>query len=93
MSKENTAPDLKMINGSAHLAGSHLLQYIERIEKLNEDAEAIAADVKEVYTEAKMSGFDKKYVKEIVKLRKLDRDQLLEQDELLRIYREAAGLL
>lgn len=93
MSNDKQAPELKMINGSAHLDGSHLLQYIERIEKLNEDAEAIASDIKEVYTEAKMSGFDKKYVKEIVKLRKLDPDQLSEQDELLRMYREAAGLL
>lgn len=87
------APELKMINASAHLDGTCLLQFVQRIEKLNEDAEAIAADIKEVYTEAKMSGFDKKYVKEIIKLRKLDPDELNEQDELLRMYREAAGLL
>lgn len=89
----NQAPELKMINASANLDGTHLLSFIQRIEKLNEDAEAIAADIKEVYTEAKMSGFDKKYVKEIIKLRKLDPDELSEQDELLRMYRQAAGLM
>lgn len=90
---ENQAPELKMINASANLDGTHLLSFVQRIEKLNEDAEAIAADIKEVYTEAKMSGFDKKYVKEIIKLRKLDPDELSEQDELLRMYRQAAGLM
>lgn len=89
----NQAPELKMINASANLDGTHLLSFVQRIEKLNEDAEAIAADIKEVYTEAKMSGFDKKYVKEIIKLRKLDPDELSEQDELLRMYRQAAGLI
>lgn len=85
-------PELKMINASATLDGTHLLQYIERIEKLNEDLEAIQADIKEVYTEAKMSGFDKKYMKELIKLRKLDPDELDEQDTLLEMYRKAAGL-
>lgn len=89
----NQAPELKMINASANLDGTHLLSFVQRIEKLNEDAEAIATDIKEVYTEAKMSGFDKKYVKEIIKLRKLDPDELSEQDELLRMYRQAAGLM
>lgn len=89
---ENQAPELKMINASAHLDGTHLLSYIQRIEKLNEDAAAIAADIKEIYSEAKSDGFDKKYIKELIKLRKLDPDELGEQDELLRMYREAAGL-
>lgn len=89
----NQAPELKMINASANLDGTHLLSFIQRIEKLNEDAEAIAADIKEIFTEAKMYGFDKKYIKEIIKLRKLDPDELSEQDELLRMYRQAAGLI
>lgn len=88
----NQAPELKMINASAHLDGTHLLSYIQRIEKLMEDADNVASDIKEIYTEAKMSGFDKKYIKEVIKLRKLDADELSERDEVLRMYREAAGL-
>ena len=69
-----------------------LLSFVQRIEKLNEDKAAIEADLKEVLDEAKSVGFDKKYVKEIVKLRKLDPDELDEQDELMVMYRRAAGL-
>lgn len=86
------APDLVMTNPTSGLDGQQLLAFVSRIEKLNEDAEAIAADLKEVYNEAKSAGFDKKYVREIVKLRKLDQDELYEQDELVKMYREAAGL-
>lgn len=89
---ENTAPELKMVNATVGLDGTHLLSYIERIERLNQEVEDIQADIKEIYTEAKMSGFDKKYVKELIKLRKLDPDELSEQDELLAMYRKAAGI-
>ena len=86
------APDLVMINPTAGLDSQQLLSFVQRIEKLNEDKAAIEADLKEVLDEAKSVGFDKKYVKEIVKLRKLDSDELDEQDELMKMYREAAGL-
>lgn len=89
---ENKAPDLVMTNPTSGLDGQQLMAFVSRIEKLNEDAEAIAADLKEVYNKAKSAGFDKKYVREIVKLRKLDQDELYEQDELVKMYREAAGL-
>ena len=65
---------------------------IQRIEKLNEDAEQVAADIKTVYDEAKSAGFDVKYVKKMVALRKLDPDQLDEADELTQMYRTAIGL-
>lgn len=86
------APDLVMTNPTAGLDSQQLLSFVQRIEKLNEDKAAIEADLKEVLDEAKSVGFDKKYVKEIVKLRKLDSDELDEQDELMKMYREAAGL-
>ena len=86
------APDLVMVNPTAGLDGTHLLSYIQRIEKLMKDADDIAADIKDIYQEAKMSGFDKKYIRELIKLRKLDPDELTEQDELIAMYRQAAGL-
>lgn len=88
----NEAPDLVMTNPTAGLDSQQLLSFVQRIEKLNEDKAAIEADLKEVLDEAKSVGFDKKYVKEIVKLRKLDPDELDEQDELMVMYRRAAGL-
>lgn len=69
-----------------------LLSLVERIEKLNADAEAIAADVKDVYHEAKMQGFDTKAIKKCVALRKKDADVLTQEDEILTLYRNALGL-
>jgi uncharacterized protein (UPF0335 family) len=69
-----------------------LISIIERIEKLNEEAAALAADVKEIYTEAKSSGYDPKYIRQMVRLRKMDPDELDESDELTKMYRNALGL-
>lgn len=79
-----------MSNGQ--LDGAQLLSIIERIEKLNEDAANIAADVKEIYSEAKSAGYDPKYIKQMIKLRKMDRDELDETDEVTKMYRKALGL-
>lgn len=72
--------------------GSQLLSIVERIERLNEDAAAVASDIKEVYAEAKSAGFDPKYIKKMVDLRKLDPDELNEADELMKMYRDALGI-
>lgn len=72
--------------------GNQLLSIIERIERLNEDAASIDADIKEIYSEAKSAGYDPKYIKKIIALRKLDPDELDEQDELMQMYRNAMGL-
>ena len=69
-----------------------LISIIERIEKLNEDAEAIACDIKNVYADAKSFGLDPKYIKKIVALRKKDPDEIDEEDELLAMYRNAVGI-
>lgn len=69
-----------------------LMTIIERIEKLNEDTANIAADIKEIYSEAKSAGFDPKYIRQMIRLRKLDPDELDEQDELIKMYRGALGI-
>lgn len=86
------APDLVMTNPTAGLDNQQLLSFVQRIEKLNEDKAAIAADIKKIFNEVKSAGFDKKYIREIIKLRKLDPDELDEADELMQMYRRAAGL-
>ena len=50
------------------------------------------ADIKDVYAEAKASGFEPKIMRQIVRLRSMDRDLLSEQDALLDTYRDALGL-
>ena len=70
-----------------------LRNFIERIERLEEDKAAILTDIREVYSAAKASGFDPKIMRQIVKMRAMDSTELSERDELLKIYREAVGLL
>lgn len=69
-----------------------LLSIVQRIEKLNEDAAQIAADIKETYKEALAQGFDVKAIKKCVALRKKDKDVLTEEDEILKIYRKILGI-
>ena len=70
-----------------------LRQYIERIERLEEEKRALMADLRDVYSEAKRSGFDPKTMRQIVKIRAMDSDLLAEQETLLTTYREALGLV
>ena len=78
---------------STNQSDDTLKNFIERIERLEEDKAAILTDIREVYSEAKASGFEPKIMRQIVKLRAMDRSELSERDELLKIYREAVGLL
>ena len=70
-----------------------LQQFIERIERLEEEKRALMADMKDVYAEAKATGLEPKIMRQIVRLRGMDRDLLDEQDELLTTYRTALGLV
>ena len=74
------------------VAAEQLISYIERIERLEEEKAALAADVKDVFAEAKGNGFDVKTMRQILKLRKLDKDDLQEQEHLLELYKRAIGL-
>ena len=69
-----------------------LTQFIERIERLEEEKRALMADIKDVYAEAKATGFEPKIMRQVVRLRSMDRDLLSEQDALLDTYRDALGL-
>ncbi|RDD63030.1 DUF2312 domain-containing protein [Ferruginivarius sediminum] len=71
------------------IAADQLKQYIERIERLEEEKQALTADVREVYAEAKANGFDTKIMRQVVKLRKMDRDDRSEQEHLLELYKRA----
>lgn len=70
----------------------HLKAFIERIERLEEEKKAIADDIKDVYAEAKGTGFDIKIMRKIVSLRKQDRDKRREEEEILDLYLSALGM-
>lgn len=69
-----------------------LRSYIERIEKLEEEKATMAADVRDVFAEAKSNGFDTKTMRQILKLRKLNHNDRLEQEYMLDLYKRALGL-
>ncbi len=77
----------------AGVTGEFLLQYIQRIERLEQDRAAVSEDVKSVYAEAKNNGFDTKIMKQIVKLREMDPNERDEQETLLDIYKQAIGMM
>jgi uncharacterized protein (UPF0335 family) len=69
-----------------------LTQLIERVERLEEEKRALMADIKDVYAEAKATGFEPKIMRQVIQLRAMDRDLLSERDALLDTYRDALGL-
>ena len=72
---------------------NQLTQFIERIERLEEEKRALMADIRDVYSEAKGTGFEPKIMRQLVKMRAMDCELLQEQDELLETYRAAVGLI
>jgi uncharacterized protein (UPF0335 family) len=75
------------------LSAEHLKQFIERLERLEEEKKNIAEDIKEVFAEAKGTGFDVKTMRQVLKLRKMEANDLEEQEFLLDTYRRALGML
>ena len=75
------------------IASERLRSFIERIERLEEAQRTLAADIKEVYAEAKGNGFDVKALRTIVRLRKQDENERAEQETILETYMQALGML
>ncbi len=74
------------------IAAQRLRAFIERIERLEEEKAALAADIREVYAEARGDGFDAKTMRHVVRLRKLESAERQEQQALLDLYKAALGL-
>ena len=75
------------------LSADHLRQFIERLERLEEEKKNISEDIKEVFAEAKGAGFDVKTMRQILKIRKTEANELEEQEYLLDTYKRALGML
>jgi len=79
---------------TAHrFAKDQLKAVIERIERLEEEKKTTSDDIREIYAEAKINGFDVKALRTIVRLRKLDTDERKEQEAVLETYMHALGML
>jgi uncharacterized protein (UPF0335 family) len=77
---------------SGGIAADRLKSFIERIERLEEEKGGLTADIREVYAEAKGTGFDTKIMRQIVRLRRMESAARQEQEALLDVYKKALGL-
>lgn len=76
----------------AAFAKERLKSFIERVERLEEERAALGADIREVYAEAKGEGFDTKIMRQVVRLRKLDKADYQEQEAILDLYLTAMDM-
>lgn len=80
------------VTGVGGVAPDQLKSFVERIERLEEDKQAISDDIKDVYAEAKANGFDVKILRQVIKIRKQDRNERLEMEAMLELYLSALGM-
>ena len=71
--------------------GDQLKSLVQRIERLEEEKRTIAADIKEVYGEAKGTGYDVKILRKVIAIRRRDMNERMEEETLLDLYLQAVG--
>lgn len=83
------------MSGIGHngIAATEFTNIVERIERLEEESKGIRSDIRDIYTEAKLNGFDAKTIRSVVRLRRVDRAEREEQAALLDLYLNALGML
>ncbi|MEQ8707605.1 MAG: DUF2312 domain-containing protein [Rhodospirillales bacterium] len=74
------------------IASERLQSFMERVERLEEEKKALMDDIKDVFAEAKGTGFDVKIMRQVLRLRKLDKEDRQEQEHLLELYKAALGM-
>ena len=80
-------------NSATKLAAEQLLSVVQRIERLEEQKQEIVDDIKDVYSEAKGTGYDTRALRTIIRLRKMDPAQRAEQEAVLDLYKQSLGML
>ena len=78
---------------SGGVAAGQIKSIIERVERLEEEKAALAADIREIYSEAKGNGYDVKVLRQIVRIRKQDASERQEQEAILDLYLHALGMV
>ena len=73
------------------ISGQQLRSFIEKIERLEQDKAEINEVIRETFSEAKSEGFDVKVMRQLIKIRRMKKEELMEQEELLDLYRKVLG--
>ncbi len=79
------------VEGATTIAADRLRSFIERVERLEEDKAAVMNDIKEVFAEAKGEGYDVKTLRQVIKIRKMEKAERQEQEAMLDLYLAALG--
>ena len=87
----NNPPD-EITETSQTVAAGQLRAFIERVERLQEEAKTIREDIKEVFAEMKGTGFDTAAVRTLIRLRGMDQAQRQEREAILDLYKSALGM-
>ncbi|CAM2922741.1 hypothetical protein CFR75_11385 [Komagataeibacter xylinus] len=74
------------------IAADRLRSIIERVERLEEERKALSGDIKDIFSEAKSTGFDVKVIRQIIRIRKQEPAEVEELETLLQIYKRALGM-
>ncbi|GIL40578.1 DUF2312 domain-containing protein [Roseiterribacter gracilis] len=83
---------VSMTNQSDEVGAKRLRSFVDRIERLEEEKSGITADIRDIYAEAKGTGYDVKALRKLIALRKVELEQRREQSELLQLYMHALGM-
>lgn len=87
MAKPVSEEELKL----GGISVDRLRSIVERIERLEEERKALGEDIKDIYQEAKSSGYDPKVLRQLIRIRKQDANEVDEQESILDVYRRALG--
>ena len=93
MATTATAEAAETAKASTRFAKDQLKAFVERIERLEEEKAALAADIREVYAESKGDGFDTKVLRQVIRRRRQDKDERMEYEAVLETYMHALGLI
>ena len=74
------------------ITADQLKSYIERIERLEEEKAGLSGDIRDIFSEAKANGFDVKIMRQVIRIRKMDKSERDEQETLLDLYLHALGM-
>jgi uncharacterized protein (UPF0335 family) len=77
------------MSGPADIPGDQLRTIVERIERLDEEIKELNEGKREIFAEAKSNGFDVKVLREVLRVRKKDKQERDEQETLLDLYMHA----
>lgn len=92
IAKAINLPGANVPSAEETVAAGQLRAFIERVERLEEEKQAIADDIKDVYAECKGTGFDVKAIRTIIRLRKKDKAERQEEEAILDLYKAALGM-